>query len=115
MIGGPMVKFRLVALALLCAASWAQQGWTRPEGVAWQPATIHSEGTRMAAEVFSPEAREGRKLPCILMAHGWGGTVRGLRRDAVAFARAGFLAVAFDYRGWGNSEARVVLAEPPVR
>lgn len=66
----------------------------------------------MAAEVFSLESKNGEQLPCILMAHGWGGTVRGLRRDAVAFAKAGYLAVAFDYRGWGNSGARVILAEP---
>ena len=66
----------------------------------------------MAAEVFSLALNAGSELPCILMAHGWGGTVRGLRRDAVAFARAGYLAVAFDYRGWGNSDARVILAKP---
>ena len=66
----------------------------------------------MAAEVFSLESKNGEQLPCILMAHGWGGTVRGLRRDAIAFAKAGYLAVAFDYRGWGNSGARVILAEP---
>ncbi len=44
------------------------------------------------------------------MAHGWGGIARGLRPGAVAFAREGFLAVAFDYRGWGNSDPRIILA-----
>jgi dienelactone hydrolase len=36
----------------------------------------------------------------------------GLRPDAIAFARAGYLAVAFDYRGWGASDARLVLNGP---
>ena len=78
----------------------------------WRTATIYSEGTRLAAEIFSLESNSGNNLPCILMAHGWRGIVRGLRRDAVAFVKASFLAVAFDYRGWGNSAPRVILAEP---
>lgn len=46
------------------------------------------------------------------MSHGWGGTAQVLRPDAVAFARAGYLVVSFDYRGWGKSDSRVVLAQP---
>lgn len=94
------------------ATSYGQDRWNAPEGITWRSATIHSEGTRLAAEVFIQQSNADEKLPCILMAHGWGGTVRGLRRDAVAFARAGYLVVAFDYRGWGNSDPRVILAAP---
>ena len=101
-----------VTLLAVAAAAAAQVRWDPPEGIDWRAATIYSEGTRLAAEVFSLEANAGDRLPCILMAHGWGGTVRGLRRDAVVFAREGYLAVAFDYRGWGNSDPRVVLAAP---
>lgn len=108
---------RLPALLLLLilvavAPSLSQRQWTAPEAIDWRTATIHSEGTRLAAEVFSLKEHDGKKLPCILMAHGWGGTVRGLRRDAVEFAKAGYLAVAFDYRGWGNSDPRVILVRP---
>ncbi len=70
-----------------------------------------SEGTRMAAEVFAPKNPRGEKLPTIVMSHGWGGTAAGLRPDAVAFARAGYLVVAFDYRGWGKSDSRLILAD----
>ena len=71
-----------VALGLLLAApASAQTRWTAPEGIDWRTGTIHSERTRLAAEIFSLESNSGKKLPCILMAHGWGGTVRGLRRD----------------------------------
>lgn len=103
----------LVASGLLTALpGTAQNAWQSPADIDWRSGTIRSEGTRLAAEIFSLQANADRKLPCILMAHGWGGTVRGLRPDAVAFARAGYLAVAFDYRGWGGSDPRVILAEP---
>ena len=108
---------RIVVSLLLLAVpiAFGQDRWSAPEEIAWRSATIHSEGTRLAAEVFTLRSNADKKLPCILMAHGWGGTVRGLRRDAVAFAQAGYLVVAFDYRGWGNSDPRVVLAAPGPR
>lgn len=102
----------LICLSLSGVCAVAQQDWQAPAGVNWRSDTILSEGTRLAAEIFSPKDKDGEKLPCILMAHGWGGTARGLRRDAVAFAEAGYLAVTFDYRGWGNSDPRVILANP---
>lgn len=102
----------LSCLLLLGIPATAQQDWQAPEGVAWRTGTILSEGTRLAAEIFSPSDKAGEKLPCILMAHGWGGTARGLRRDAAVFAKAGYIAVTFDYRGWGNSDPRVILANP---
>ena len=101
-----------VLLLLFAPNVIAQVAWEAPDGINWRTETIYSEGTRLAAEVFSAADKSGEKLPCILMAHGWGGTVRGLRRDAVEFAKAGYLAVAFDYRGWGNSDPRVILAQP---
>lgn len=104
-----------VALACSCLMTLAsaqepKPGYRPPEGVTYRQAAIISEGTRMAAEVFAPEGSEGKRLPTIIMSHGWGGTAEGLRPDAVAFARAGYLAIAFDYRGWGRSDGRLVLA-----
>ena len=42
-------------------------------------------------------------------------TAAALRPDAVRFARAGYLVVAFDYRGWGNSDSRLVAAGKPEK
>ncbi len=81
-----------------------------PEDVAFRTADIISEGTRMRAEVFAPKKPTSDRLPTIVMSHGWGGTAAGLRPDAIAFARAGYLVVAFDYRGWGKSDSRLILA-----
>lgn len=64
----------------------------------------------MSAELFALKAAGEKKLPTILMAHGWGGTAAVLRSDAVAFARAGYLVVTFDYRGWGESDSRMAVS-----
>ena len=80
-----------------------------PKDIHFQTRPIVSEGTRIAAELFSLQSLEGKKLPTIIMCHGWGGEAKDLRSDAVAFARAGYLVVTFDYRGWGASDARLVL------
>ena len=81
-----------------------------PDEISYRAADILSEGTRMAAEVFAPkESPNGERLATIVMCHGWGGTASHLRADAIVFAKAGFLVVAFDYRGWGNSDARLIL------
>ena len=74
-------------------------------------AVIISEGTRMYAEIYRP-AGTTALLPTIIMSHGWGGTAAMLRAQASAFAQAGYFVIAFDYRGWGLSESRVIQASP---
>jgi dienelactone hydrolase len=105
----------LVLLLMLAGLAQAQNPAVKfkpPEDVAFRIATIISEGTRMTAEVYAPKTPASDKLPTIIMAHGWGGVAANLRPDAVAFARAGYLVVTFDYRGWGASDSRVVLTAP---
>ena len=108
----------VVVIGLLFASrAAAQQGdaaFKPPEDIAFRTATIISEGTRMTAEVYAPKSAASgvQKLPTIVMAHGWGGVAANLRPDAANFARAGYLVVTFDYRGWGASDSRVVLTGP---
>ncbi len=83
-----------------------------PADINFRTASIMSEGTRMAAEVYSLKSLDGKRLPTIVLCHGWGGTARDLRPEGIAFARAGYLVVAIDYRGWGESDARLVLTGP---
>ncbi len=107
----------IAALAVRMAP--AQEGrspYTAPDDIAFRTATINSEGTRMAAELFAPKTPVTDKLPTIVLSHGWGGVAAQLRGDAVAFARAGYLVLTFDYRGWGASDSRVILTGPaPAR
>jgi dienelactone hydrolase len=100
-------------LTLLVAASGlsAQEkpaDFKVPDDVTFRTADIRSEGTRIAAEIFAPKNPKSDKLPTIVMSHGWGGIATALRPDGIAFARAGYLVVTFDYRGWGNSDSRLI-------
>jgi uncharacterized protein len=120
-----MTRIAITALLLLgsigAAAQQTQQATTAqarapyvlPEDVAARKVDIYSEGARMTGYVYTLKATPAaRKLPTIIMAHGWGGTQAGLRRDAAEFAREGYLALTFDYRGWGESDSRMTLTKP---
>ena len=74
-------------------------------------AVIVSEGVRLRATLYYPESAKP-PLPAIIMSHGWGGTAAMLTQQARDIAQAGYLVVAFDYRGWGGSDARVVQTAP---
>ena len=96
----------LLVLPSLAAAQEAPPG----EELSFRKDNIMSEGVRLGAEVFALKTNEEKKLPTIVMCHGWGGTAKALRSDAAVFARAGYLVVTFDYRGWGASDGRIIRA-----
>ena len=100
------------ALALLGVAQQRPAVFTPPDDLEFRRANIFSEGTRMSAEVFSMKSIAGKALPTVLMAHGWGGTAAQLRTVAIDFAHAGYFVVTFDYRGWGESDSRLILTGP---
>jgi uncharacterized protein len=73
--------------------------------------TIWSEGSRLSAELIRPAEISGPR-PAILLCHGWGGLKEHLaERYAVPFARAGYVCLVFDYRGWGMSDGRMIPAK----
>ena len=83
-----------------------------PDTIDFRSANIVSEGVRMHAELFSLKSLAGKQRPTVIMAHGWGGTAAAFRRDAIDLAGAGYLIITFDYRGWGESDSRVILTSP---
>ena len=105
----------LLVLATAVVGQDAPAPYKPPEGVTYRQATVISEGSRLAAEVFAPKEGDGKLLPTVVLCHGWGGLASQLRPDAVAFAKAGYLMVTFDYRGWGPSEGRLVTTKPLAR
>jgi fermentation-respiration switch protein FrsA (DUF1100 family) len=61
------------------------------------------KGTPLSAWLYLPEDLSA-SVPCIVMAHGLGGTKdAGLESYAVRFQEAGFAVLAFDYRHLGKS------------
>ncbi|HKA02162.1 MAG TPA: alpha/beta fold hydrolase, partial [Candidatus Solibacter sp.] len=90
-------------------------GFKAPENIEFRNANIISEGVRLNAELFSLKSLAGKPLPTIIMAHGWGGTAANFRWDALALANAGYFVITFDYRGWGQSDGRIVLTSPPEK
>ncbi len=86
----------------------ASASFQPPNDIAFKPVEFVSEGVRLHGELFRPASAGAAKLPTILMAHGWGGVAASFRPDAIDLARAGFMVMTFDYRGWGASESRVV-------
>ncbi|HWU67607.1 MAG TPA: alpha/beta hydrolase [Stenotrophobium sp.] len=69
---------------------------------------FESHGTRIRAghfEAASDNMRNAAGVPCIVMAHGLGGTrAAGLEPFARRFAAAGFHVLCFDYRYFGKSD-----------
>lgn len=80
---------------------------------------FYSEGCRIAGDLFMPDARkQDDLLPAIILCHGFSG-IRDILLPpyAEAFARRGFAALIFDYRGFGDSEGergRLIPAEQIV-
>src|SRR5215510_4960381 len=90
-------------------------GFKAPDNIDFRTANIISEGVRLQAELFSLKSLAGKPLPTIIQAHGWGGVAANFRLDSLALANAGYLVIAFDYRGWGQSDGRIALTAAPEK
>jgi dipeptidyl aminopeptidase/acylaminoacyl peptidase len=101
------------AAALAATDAEAQEVANYPT-VTRRPVTIWSDGTRLAGDVFLPKGlAPDQKLPAIVLCHGWGGMKSHLnQRIAPQFSAAGYAVLTFDYRGWGESDGRLVVKGP---
>lgn len=121
----PRTWLRLLAAAMVIAAALGASAPTLAAGayalldvegfpgVVRRPVELWSDGTRLAGDVFRPkELAVGDRLPAIVLCHGWGGVKAHLNRGiAPRFAAAGYVVLAFDYRGWGDSDSRLVVRD----
>jgi dipeptidyl aminopeptidase/acylaminoacyl peptidase len=74
---------------------------------------FYSEGIRLVGDVYLPDAIEpGQRRAGIVLCHGYTGVKDlYLPDNARALVDAGYVAMTFDYKGWGDSEgARSRLA-----
>ena len=66
---------------------------------------FYSEGCRLSGDLYLPEPADQIPAPAIILCHGFAGIKSILLPPyAEAFAAAGFVALVFDYRGFGASE-----------
>ena len=85
-----------------------------PRNYSIRSVTIWSDGTRMAGDLYLPnDLKPDEKRTAILFCAGTGGVKKGNgglygRR----FAKEGFIVLAFDYRGWGESDCKLMMTEP---
>ncbi|MGH6993382.1 MAG: alpha/beta hydrolase [Caulobacteraceae bacterium] len=86
-----------------------------PGAIERRAVVVWSEGSRLAAEIVKPR-HQTEPSPAILLCHGWGGLKEHLaERYALPFARAGYVCLVFDYRGWGESDGRLIsVPETPM-
>lgn len=86
-------------------------GVAEAAGVERRPIDIWSDGTRMSGDLWLPAGfGDGNDKPAILLTHGWGGERKHLNDTyAPKFASAGFVVLTFDYRGWADSDSRLVI------
>src|SRR4051794_39435401 len=61
----------------------AGRDYRAPEGIAFRASDFISDNVRLTGEWFYLAANEGRKLPTVIMAPGWGATAATLREDAI--------------------------------
>ena len=93
------------------------QETVKPEVTAFEVESRHvdiwSDGTRLSGDLWHPKDLQSEdKLPAVILCHGWGGVRSHLNRDyAPEFAKAGYVVLSFDYRGWGDSDSRLVIKE----
>jgi len=113
----------LLAIAgcfILCGIAPGQTPTTRParpalpDDVEMRSVAIWSDGTRMAGNLYLPKNRKDTdKLPGVVICAGTGGTKEqtGGRLGPI-LAQHGYIALAFDYRGWGQSESPLMAVDP---
>jgi len=71
-----------------------------------QPVSFYSEGVNLRGDLFLPDGLAAKeRRPGIVLCHGYTG-VRSLYLPEIArkLVEAGYVALTFDYKGWGDSD-----------
>ena len=104
------VAASLITCGARMATAQAPANAALPDNVEKRAVTIWSDGVRMAGDLYLPKGlKKDEKLPAVLFCAGTGGTKKGTPQQmAPRFVKAGFVFLAFDYRGWGESDSRLM-------
>jgi len=109
------VQLIMVSLIVLTPRADAQlpQRTSLPNNVEKRDVTLWSDGVRMAGDLYLPKGlKKDEKLPAVLFCADISDTKKGTPQQlAPRFVQAGFVFLAFDYRGWGESDSRLMLLD----
>jgi len=104
-----------MAILLLVASPLVAQPKTQPlpEGAEKKAVTIYSDGIKMRGDLYRPKlASKDNRRPAVLFCAGTAGVKAGTPvQMAPYFLDAGFVFLAFDYRGWGESDGKLIPVE----
>ena len=71
---------------------------------------LWSNGVALDADIYRPKGLGGdRRVPAVVLSHGWGGSKSSGERYAAMFAAAGMVSLCFTHSGWASSGDRMVL------
>ena len=79
-----------------------------------KPVTLFSEGCKLSGDLYVPDDLEaGERRAGVLLCHGYTGVKDlYLPDNARALTQAGYVAMTFDYKGWGASEGPRARLDP---
>lgn len=104
-----------LATVLMVASPLFAQPKTQPlpEGAEKKAVTIYSDGIKMHGDLYRPKlASKDNRRPAVLFCAGTAGVKAGSPvQMAPYFLDAGFVFLAFDYRGWGESDGKLIPVE----
>jgi dipeptidyl aminopeptidase/acylaminoacyl peptidase len=107
----PFILFAAMLLAFADSpAAHAQKAEPLSEGAQKKAVTIYCDGIKMQGDLYVPAGfKKDDKRPAVIFCNGTGGTRKGTpTKLATHFVKAGYVFLAFDYRGWGDSDGKLM-------
>jgi len=103
----------IVVLALVAGGVYFTRSGDDPVAVPYKEANIDAPESPDSAQTVTIETRlylpQQTPAPAIMLAHGFGGSLRSVHTQAEEFARRGFVVLTWSARGFGRSTGQIAL------
>ncbi|MFD9704072.1 alpha/beta fold hydrolase [Lentzea sp. NPDC059081] len=103
----------IVVLAVVAGGVYFTRSGDDPVAVSFKEANIDAPESPDSAQTVTIETRlylpQQTPAPAIMLAHGFGGSLRSVHTQAEEFARRGFVVLTWSARGFGRSTGQIAL------
>jgi ABC-2 type transport system ATP-binding protein len=103
----------IVVLALVAGGVYFTRSGDDPVAVPYKEANIDAPESPDSTQTVTIETRlylpQHTPAPAIMLAHGFGGSLRSVHTQAEEFARRGFVVLTWSARGFGRSTGQIAL------